>query len=73
MKNIRIVLLDGRDREAVDAGFDKQAANTLLDQEIEEFSSWMANIPDIRARGPLMNGEKALLKTYLIQKLKGAL
>lgn len=51
----------------------KTELNAIFDQEVEEFSTWMANIPDVRARGPLMNGEKALLKTYLIQKLKGAL
>lgn len=48
----------------------KKMVNDLLDAEIEEFSHWMATLADIRARGPLMNAEKALLKTYLIQKLK---
>jgi hypothetical protein len=45
----------------------------LLDQEIERFSTYMSNLPDARAAGPLINPEKAILKTYLVAKLRGRL
>ena len=44
---------------------------TDMDREIEKFSKWMAALPDERARGALSNPEKALLKTYLVQKFTG--
>ena len=52
----------------------KEEKSKLIDAEIERFSEYMATeVPDIRARGPLMIPEKFLLKTYLIMKLKGVL
>lgn len=42
-----------------------------VEEEVEKFSTWMANLEDFRARGALNNPEKALLRTYLIQKFQG--
>lgn len=43
----------------------------LFDQEIDDFSKFMSTIGDWRAVGPLNSPERALIKTYLIQKLTG--
>jgi hypothetical protein len=52
----------------------KEEQSKALDAEVERFSQFMENeVPDIIARGPLMTPEKALLKTYLVQKLTGKL
>lgn len=52
----------------------KEVKSKLLDAEIERFSRYMEEeVPDLRARGPLMTPEKFLLKTYLVMKLKGVL
>jgi hypothetical protein len=42
-----------------------------VNQEVEKFSEWMANLDNSLARGALNNPEKALVRTYLIQKLQG--
>ena len=42
-----------------------------VEVEVEKFSSYMENLEDWRARGALNNPEKALLRTYLVQKLQG--
>jgi hypothetical protein len=52
-------------------GASKEEMLKLLDLEVEKFSAFMANLPDWRARGPLNNPEKALLKTYLVHKVAG--
>ena len=44
---------------------------SLLDEEVARFSSFMAQLGDSRAQGPLNNPEKALVKTYLVAKLRG--
>ena len=44
-----------------------------LDKEVERFSTFMANLPDWRAKGPLIGSEKAILKTYLVHKLRGVI
>lgn len=49
----------------------KEQLNDLFDKEVEQFSRWMANMADPLARGPLIAPEKALIKTYLVQKLRG--
>jgi len=53
------------------AGKPKEQLLEVMDREIEKFSKWMAALPDERARGALSNPEKALLKTYLVQKFTG--
>lgn len=53
------------------AGKAKEEVLVLIDAEVERFSTWMAVLPDSRARGALSNPEKALIKTYLVQKLTG--
>lgn len=53
------------------SGKAKEEVLTLLDAEVDRFSTWMAALPDTRARGALSNPERALLKTYLVQKLTG--
>lgn len=45
----------------------------VFDQEVERFSAFMAGVGDWRAKGALNNPEKALLKTYLVQKHRGRL
>jgi hypothetical protein len=45
----------------------------LVDSEVEKFSDFMAALEDWRARGALNSPEKALLRTYLIQKIQGRL
>jgi hypothetical protein len=52
---------------------DQPTVLALLDEEIERFSSYMAALPDSRAAGKLINPEKALLKTYLVAKIRGKL
>jgi hypothetical protein len=42
-----------------------------IEIDVERFSNFMASLEDWRARGALNNPEKALLRTYLIQKLQG--
>lgn len=55
------------------ASKDQQVQSEALDREVEKFSSWLMGLPDTRVSGPLNNPEKALLKTYLIQKITGKL
>jgi len=42
-----------------------------VEVEVEKFSNFMATLEDWRARGALNSPEKALLRTYLIQKTQG--
>lgn len=49
----------------------KEEALELVNAEVEKFSEFMASLEDWRARGALNNPEKALLRTYLVQKLQG--
>jgi hypothetical protein len=50
---------------------DKTAQNEALDREVERYSKWLSQLTDTRASGPLCDPEKALIKTYLVQKLNG--
>jgi len=50
---------------------EKEEVLQEVDAEVEKFSTWMANLEDFRARGALNSPEKALLRTYLIQKFQG--
>jgi hypothetical protein len=50
-------------------GKSKEEVLTLLDAEVERFSIYMSQI-DSPARGALSNPEKALMKTYLVAKLR---
>lgn len=43
----------------------------LLDQEVDAFSNFMATLGDSRARGALSHPERALVKTYLVAKIRG--
>ena len=52
-------------------GKTKEEVSALLDEEVEKFSVWMENLSDWRAKGALSKPEKALVKTYLVQKLTG--
>ncbi len=45
----------------------------MIDEEVERYSTWLANLPDSRASGALNNPERALIKTYLVQKMNGKL
>ena len=55
------------------AGKTKEELLVIIDQEVDRFSKWMATLADERARGALNNPERALIKTYLVQKLTGKL
>lgn len=52
-------------------GKPKEQLLEILDREVERYSKWLAALPDERARGALSNPERALIKTFLVQKLTG--
>jgi hypothetical protein len=64
MQSIKILVLKA-------GGASKDEVKAMIDQEVEDFSAWMVKLPDDKARGALIEGEKALLRTYLMQKYKG--
>jgi hypothetical protein len=43
----------------------------LFKKEAEDFSNWMARLPDWKYQGPLTKPETVLLTTYLMQKYAG--
>lgn len=49
----------------------KEEVSTLLDKEIDQFSNFMSTIGDWKSVGPLTAPERALIKTYLVQKITG--
>jgi len=49
----------------------KEEISKLLDAEIDQFSEYMSSIGDWKTAGPLLPQERALIKTYLVQKVKG--
>jgi hypothetical protein len=51
----------------------QEEMSELLDKEVENFSAFMATIGDWKTVGPLNSAERALIKTYLVQKLTGKL
>lgn len=51
----------------------KEEALVEVNSEVDKFSDWMANLEDARARGALNSPEKALIRTYLMQKVQGKL
>ena len=52
-------------------GKTKEEKSLIFDQEVQQFSDWLSTVSDFRAQGPLSRPEKALLKTYLVQKYTG--
>ena len=48
----------------------KSEQSRVLDDEVERFSQYMSSLGDWKARGHLISQERALIKTYLIFKLK---
>lgn len=54
-------------------GKTKEEKLVIFDKEVDRFSKWLERLNDPRANGPLSNPEKALLKTYLVQKYTGKL
>ena len=54
-------------------GKDQKTQNEALDREVERYSRWLDTLADERAKGCLSNPERALIKTYLVQKLTGKL
>jgi hypothetical protein len=48
----------------------KEEILLILEAELDKFSTYMSNLSDWRARGSLNSGERALLKTYLVNKIK---
>ena len=53
------------------AAEDKDAVLKELDDEVESFSQFMGTLGDWRSSGPLSRPEKALIKTYLVHKVRG--
>lgn len=49
----------------------KEELSALLDVEVEDFSKFMSTIGDWKSVGPLAPSERALIKTYLVQKVTG--
>lgn len=49
----------------------KEEISALLDAEVDRFSTFMDNLDDWKAKGALSKPERALIKTYLVQKLTG--
>lgn len=50
----------------------KEDALRVFDEEVEKFSSYMANLPaNTLGAGPLSTGERALVKSYLVAKYRG--
>lgn len=58
-------------RVVVDEITDKEEVLKLFDIDVEDYSRFMAQLEDQRARGALSNPEKALIKTFLVQKYRG--
>ena len=56
-----------------DAPPTKEEVLQHVEADVEAFSAFMATLEDARARGALSNPEKALIRTYLIQKSRGKL
>lgn len=52
-------------------GKTKEELLAAVNEDIEVFSNFMANLPDWRANGALSNPEKALIRTFIVHKLKG--
>ena len=50
-----------------------EGLKTLFEREVDDYSAWLARLPDWKVQGPLSRGERALLLTYLMQKYKGQL
>lgn len=62
--DIKMELVDGLAK-------DQQAQLEAVDREVERYSKWLTELKDSRASGALNSAEKALIKTYLVQKLHG--
>lgn len=67
MPDVQLILADEHKNKT------KEELSILFDQEIERFSKFMATLGDWRSLGPLNNGERMLLKTFLVQKYNGKL
>lgn len=52
-------------------GMVKEEVLKAIDEDIEAFSDFMAKLGDWRANGALSNPEKALIRTFIVHKLKG--
>lgn len=52
-------------------GKTKEEILVAVDEDVEVFSNFMASLPDWRAQGALSNSEKALIRTFIVHKLKG--
>lgn len=48
----------------------KEELSALFDEEVERFSKYMGSLKDFKAAGSLSKMERALVKTYLIFKMK---
>lgn len=69
LSDVRVTLTQGPEPEPAPAEKSKEEILAILDGEIEQFSQYMSQI-DSPARGALSHPERALLKTYLVAKLR---
>lgn len=67
MKDVTVNLQDTHSQKS------KEEISKILDGEIDRFSNFMATLGDWKSAGPLTAPERALIKTYLIQKINGKL
>lgn len=67
LSDVIVKLAEGKNPES------QEEVLPLLDAEISLFSEYMSKLPDTRAAGPLIGPERALLKTYLVAKIRGRL
>lgn len=65
MKDIVIKFTEEQDKKS------KAEVSAVIDQEIEDFSQYMASIGNPLESGPLHPAERMLLKTYLVAKYTG--
>lgn len=68
-----MLLVQAQDADGKPVVLAKEEALKEIDAEVEKFSNFMSTLEDARARGALNNPEKALLRTFLVQKLRGKL
>lgn len=63
MKDISISLSEAHSQKS------KEEILSILDKEVDAFSSFMATLGDWKSAGPLTKAERALIKTYLVHKI----
>lgn len=68
MKDVSLTVVSGS--ETVSPS-DKEKLSAIFEKEIDDFSKYMSTIGDWKSVGELSLSERALIKTYLVQKYTG--